>query len=113
MLKKSCTILAPNALLNSLLFVICPKDTSVLVMVVPIFAPITIGMAVSRVSAPPATNPTTKEVVVDELWIKLVATIPIIKPEKGFDVIVINVSANPCPKDLKEWPRSLILNRNR
>ena len=66
-LKKSCTIPALNAFLNSTRLVICPNDTKVFVIVVPIFAPIIMGMAELSVSAPPATKPTTNEVVVEEL----------------------------------------------
>jgi hypothetical protein len=101
-LKKSWTMLAENARLNSTLLVIWPKDTSVLVMVVPIFAPMIIGIDVSSDNAPPATRPTTIDVVVDELCIRLVATIPIINPANGFDVIWINDSAKPLPNSLKE-----------
>ena len=57
------------------------------VMVVPMFAPITIGTALSKFKAPPATSPTTMDVVVEELWIRLVATIPMSNPAKGLEVI--------------------------
>jgi hypothetical protein len=56
-------------------------------MVVPMFAPITIGTALSKFKAPPATSPTTMDVVVEELWIRLVATIPMSNPAKGLEVI--------------------------
>ncbi len=49
--------------------------------------------------------------VVEELWIRLVATIPISNPAKGLEVISMSVSANPFPNSLKEWPNSLILKR--
>jgi hypothetical protein len=42
-------------------------ETRVLVTVVPIFAPIIIGIAFSKFTTPPATKPTTMDVVVDEL----------------------------------------------
>jgi hypothetical protein len=58
---------AENALLNSILLVICPMETNVFVIVVPILAPITIGMAFCRFKTPPATRPTTMDVVVEEL----------------------------------------------
>jgi hypothetical protein len=70
------------------------------------------GMALSRVSAPPATNPTTIEVVVEELCMRLVDTTPIMSPAKGLDVIWIKVSAKPVPNSLKECPSNLILSRN-
>ena len=45
----------------------CPKDTIVLVTVVPMFAPITIGIAPASDKAPLLTIPTINEVVVEEL----------------------------------------------
>ena len=112
-LKKSWTTPAPNALLNSIRLEICPNDTKVFVIVVPMLAPIIIGIAVSIVNAPPATSPTTSDVVVEELCIILVATIPIINPENGFVVILISVSANPCPNELNECPKSFIESKNK
>ena len=44
-LKKSWTVEAEKALLNSLEREICARDTSVLVMLVPTFAPIMMGIA--------------------------------------------------------------------
>jgi sodium-dependent phosphate cotransporter len=66
-LKKSCTVAAAKARLNSLFLLIWPIDTIILVMVVPMFAPMIIGIAPDRVNAPPPTMPTIKEVVVEEL----------------------------------------------
>ena len=47
-------------------------DTIVLVTVVPMLAPITIGTAPAKDKAPLLTIPTINEVVVDELWNKTV-----------------------------------------
>ena len=66
-LKKSCTVDAAKALLNSLPLLIWPIDTIVLVTVVPIFAPIIMGIAPLKLTAPPLTMPTIIEVVVEEL----------------------------------------------
>ena len=66
-LKKSCTVAAAKARLNSLLLLIWPIDTRILVIVVPMFAPMIIGMAPDNVNAPALTIPTISEVVVDEL----------------------------------------------
>ena len=71
------------------------------VTVVPIFAPITIGMAHLTERMPEATKATTIDVVVPELWIILVAKIPINKPTKGLDVVVIRRWAKGSPNPLK------------
>ena len=65
-LKKSCIVEAANALLNSCSLRTCPKDTSVFVTVVPMLAPMTIGIAYSRLKTPLPTNPTIVDVVTDE-----------------------------------------------
>ena len=83
------------------------------VTVVPMFAPIIIGMALFReiISAP--TIATTIDVVVDELCIMLVVTIPRINPMKGFDVARRRRSVKPAPESLKAVPRRSILIRNK
>jgi hypothetical protein len=53
------------------------------------------------------------DVVVEELWIKLVATIPINNPANGLSVIVIIVRAKSPPNNLKECPSNLIPRRNK
>ena len=113
MLKKSCMIEPLKALLNSSFRVMWPRATSVQVTVVPIFAPITIGMAHLTESMPDATKATTIDVVVPELWIKLVARIPMNNPTKGLDVVVIRRSAKPLPKPVKAWPIRLIETKNK
>jgi hypothetical protein len=49
-LKTSLTVAPANARLNSSFFVICPMATIVLVVDVPMFAPITIGITSRTVS---------------------------------------------------------------
>ena len=65
-LKKSCIVDAAKALLNSPSLLTWPKETRVFVTVVPIFAPMTIGIAYSRLRTPLPTNPTIVDVVTDE-----------------------------------------------
>lgn len=65
-LKKSCTVAAAKARRNSLPSRTWPRETRVLVMVVPIFAPITMGMAMPT-GRPPATSATIMDVTVEEL----------------------------------------------
>ena len=67
MLKKSCTVDAAKARLNSFPLFICPTETMVFVTVVPILAPMIIGIAPEIPRAPLLTMPTIKEVVVEEL----------------------------------------------
>tara|TARA_B100000315_G_C14587041_1_gene593576 strand:+ start:963 stop:1157 length:195 start_codon:yes stop_codon:yes gene_type:complete len=63
--------------------------------------------------APEATIPTTIEVVVDELWTRLVARIPIKRPIKGLEVVLIRPSAKSLPKPLKAEPIKPILTKKR
>ena len=64
-LKKSCIVDAAKALLNSPSLLTWPKETRVFVTVVPIFAPMTIGIAYSRLRTPLPTKPTIVDVVTD------------------------------------------------
>ena len=64
-LKKSWTVEAAKALLNSVPLFMCPTDTIVFVTVVPIFAPIIIGIEPAIVRLPLLTIPTINDVVVD------------------------------------------------
>ena len=66
-LKKSCTVDAANARLNSVLLFMCQIETIVFVTVVPIFAPMIMGIEPVIVRLPLLTMPTIKEVVVEEL----------------------------------------------
>ena len=82
-LNMSCTMAAPNARRNSSLADTCPMDTSMLVTLVPILAPMTIGTAVATGISPVATSPTVKEVVKDELWTSGVIRMPTNRPASG------------------------------
>ncbi len=100
-LKKSWTVEAAKARSNSWERVTWPIDTIVFVIVVPMLAPMMIGMATEMLSAPEATRPTTIVVVVEELWIRLVARNPMMSPARGSDAVDTNCSAKPRPAILK------------
>jgi hypothetical protein len=72
-----------------------------------------IGMALVTFRAPPATNPTTIDVVVEEDWIREVARIPMNKPTNGLVVVSIRVSARPFPNILRDVPINSKLKRNK
>ncbi len=65
----------------------------VLVMVVPTFAPIIMGMALCNVMDPEATSATTIAVVVELLWIIAVISNPMNSAVNGLDVAWMMVSA--------------------
>jgi hypothetical protein len=73
----------------------------VLVIVVPILAPIIMGTALSRVRAPDATMATIMEVVVELLWTIAVLSNPINKLMKGLEVAFIISSIMFLPSRLK------------
>lgn len=79
-LKKSWTVAPANALLNSSFRVMWPKETKTLVTVVPMLAPMMMGIALGMVKLPPATKATTTEVVAEELWTMEVERIPATRP---------------------------------
>ena len=110
-LKKSCIVAAVNALLKSSFLVTKVRETRTFVIVVPMFAPITIGMAASMDITPLPASPTINEVVVDELWIILVTRIPVKRPAKGLEYKLISCSAKSLPNSLKEVPVNLIPSR--
>ena len=112
-LKKSCMVAAAKARLNSAGREIEPKLTIVQVTVVPTFAPIIMGIALVTVMQPDATIPTIIEVVVEELWIILVTSIPIKSPIKGFEVLLIRAAAKFLPSDLKPAPSKPIAKRKK
>ena len=112
-LKKSCNEPPVIALLNSSRRPICPKDTSVFVTVVPIFAPSIIGTALATFRIPEPTIPTIIEVVVDELWTRLVARTPINNPTKGLEVVAIRFLAKSLPNPLNAVPIRPMLIRNK
>ena len=66
-LNVSCTDDAAKALRNSDFRVMCPSDTILAVTVVPTLAPITMKTAPPTSTAPAATKPTIRLVVVEEL----------------------------------------------
>ena len=66
-LKKPSYVPAVTALRKSFFLLMKPIETMVLVIVVPTFAPIMMGMALSMVIEPEATNATTIAVVVELL----------------------------------------------
>ncbi len=93
----------------------CASETIVLVTVVPMFAPITIGTALATGSgfSGAATRPTIREVVTDELCTIVVARMPTISPRKGFAVAAKKESSSRCPSDLKPSPRPFTPSRKR
>jgi len=70
-------------------------------------------MALLTERTPEATKATTIDVVVPELWIRLVARIPMNRPTKGLEVVVIRRWAKPSPKPLKAWLIKLMLTKNK
>lgn len=112
-LKKSCRVPAAMAFLNSFFLVIYPNDTIVLVRVVPILAPIIIGIALEKLKAPEATTATIMEVLVELLWIMAVINNPMNKLTKGFEVAIKIDSAAPLPNLLTELPTKSIENKKR
>lgn len=84
--------------MNSFFLLIKPRDTMVLVMVVPTFAPIITGVAFSRVIEPEATNATVSEVVVELLCNIAVISKPMNNPVNGFAVATTIVSITFFPK---------------
>jgi hypothetical protein len=85
-LKKSWYVPAATALRNSFFLFIKPRETIVLVIVVPTLAPIIIGIALCRVREPEATRATTTDVVVELLCNIAVINKPINRPVNGFEV---------------------------
>ena len=69
----------------------------VLVIVVPILAPMMMGTAPCKESEPEATKATVMEVVAELLCISAVTSNPINKPVKGLDVANRIVSETPAP----------------
>jgi hypothetical protein len=62
------------------------------------------GMALGTFKTPPATRPTTMDVVEEEDWIKEVARIPINKPTSGLVVVSIRSVASPFPNIFRDVP---------
>jgi len=96
-LKKSWYVPAATARRNSFFRLIKLSDTMVLVIVVPMLAPMMMGMALCKVIDPDATNATTNEVVVELLCNMAVMSNPMNRPVNGFDVASKIVSATFFP----------------
>ena len=84
-LKQSWTVAAEKARSYCSLLVMWVRETKVLVMLVPMLAPITMGMAILTEMMPEATMDTTTVVQVEELCTNTVKSTPIIKPTIGLD----------------------------
>jgi hypothetical protein len=104
---------ADKASLNSILRLNCVRETNIFVTDVPMLAPIMMGIALLTFKAPPATKPTTIDVVKEEDWTIDVERIPTNSPIKGLVVVVIRASARPWSSILSDAPISSILNRKR
>lgn len=89
---------AATARLNSFFLLMKPNETIVLVMVVPILAPMIMGMALSMVMDPEATNATTKLVAVELLCIMAVISRPIKSAVNGLEVANSMASAAVLPR---------------
>ena len=96
-LNVSCTEDAAKALRNSNFRVMCPSETILAVTVVPILAPMIMGMAPFNPREPLLTIPTIRDVVVEELWKRTVARIPIKSATNGSLVVVRTAFAKPPP----------------
>ena len=85
----------------------------------PIFAPIIYGTAAATANrgsspkVPAATIPTTSEVVVDELWIKPVARMPMNNPINALALLSNKASANSRPNPLNAVPIIPMLTKNK
>ena len=96
-----------------MLRLICGRETRRFVTDVPMLAPMMMGMALTTFKAPPATRPTTMDVVEEEDWMMDVDRIPMNKPTSGFVVVWIRFSASPFPNIFKEAPISSRLKKKR
>ena len=113
MLKKSSYVPAETARLNSFFLLIKPRETIVLVIVVPMLAPMIMGTALWMVIEPDATSATVSDVVVELLCNMAVVRSPINSPVKGFDVAKSIVSATFFPKCCSDEVIRSSANRNR
>ena len=98
-----------NARSNSSLRPAWASDTTVAVTVVPMLAPMIIGIAWASGSgfSGAATRPTTMAVVTDELWTTVVASNPTISPKNGFEVAAKKLSMKSRPSSWKPSPSPL------
>ena len=102
-LNQSCTVAAANARLNSSARPMWPRLTRVLVTVVPMLAPITIGIA-TPTGRPPATRPTMIDVTVLDDCTRAVVRVPRSTPTKGFVAKAKSRSAPACPPTARRKP---------
>ena len=114
-LKKSCTVAAAKARRKALPWRKWPIETTVFVIVVPMLAPMIIGMAVFRDRAVPPDCPT-RETMVDVLVLELctstVARVPTAKPAKGLETPENSSWAVSLPRALMAEPIRRIEMRN-
>ena len=89
------------------------KDARMAVMVVPMLAPMIIGIASPRGRVPAATSPTMIDVVVDELWIRLVVRKPMMSPARGSEAVPIRRSVKSFQNILKAELIRSMLTKNR
>ncbi len=88
-------------------------DTSVFVTEVPILVPMITGTALATSKTPDDTRTTTRLVVAEELWMRLVAKIPTKRPTKGLLVRAKSFCEKPAPKHLNAVSIPLILTRKK
>ena len=100
MLKKSCIVAAAKARRNSSVRRTCPSETSVFVIVVPMFAPMIMGTAASMESTPAPTSPTSVAVVTDEDCTSTVARMPANSPASGLSTLSSSPSVKSAPSSL-------------
>ena len=88
---------APSALRNSVRLPMKVSATSVVVTVVPTFAPRIMGMAPRMGNAPDPTAVTAIAVVVVDDWIKTVPSTPTDSPTQGFAAKALCAASLPSP----------------
>ena len=93
----------------------CASDTTVAVTVVPMLAPITIGMALASGNgfSGAATSATIIDVVTDELWTSVVASRPTTRPTNGFSVAAKKLWIRSSPSSRNPEPRPLTPSRKK
>ena len=102
-LNQSCTVAAANARLNSSGRPMWPRLTRVLVTVVPMLAPMTIGIA-TETGNPPATRPTIIDVTVLDDCTRAVVSVPRSTPTNGFVAKAKSRSAPARPPTARPKP---------
>ena len=113
MLKKSCMVAAAKARRNSSLRRECPSETRLLVMVVPMLAPMIMGAAISTVSVPAPTSVTSVAVVTEDDCTSTVARMPANSPARGLVTFSSSRSWKPAPSVLMPVSSIEMPTRNR